>query len=202
MNKYLILLLSKLLILVLCNCSPTKPLPKNIDSLLVSVQEQKIHVVKDENVVKSYPISTSKYGLGNKVGSNKTPLGKHKVVEKIGEGLELGAVLKARKPTGEVIPQDEKTPATKITTRIIRIKGEESKNSNTYKRNVYIHGTTRESDLGKPASIGCVRMADEDIVEIFPKVDQNTKINIIEEKVTKNLLASNKNSKNNKATIQ
>lgn len=187
MKKYLIILLSKLSILILCNCSAT--LPESIDALLVSVEEQQIHLVKDEEVIKTYPVSTSRYGVGNTVGSMRTPLGTHTITEKIGDGLEMGSVLQYRKPTGEVIPQDESTPATKITSRILRMKGEETINSNTYKRCVYIHGTTRESDLGKPASIGCVRMADEDIIEVFDVIEPETQVEIVEEKVDRVLIA-------------
>lgn len=152
----------------------TSTLPKG--DLVVSVKDQKLGVYgKDGKLAKKYAISTSKFGLGDRTGSNCTPLGKHEVVAKIGHGLPAGAVLKSRSWNGEVIKPNApgRDP---IVSRILWLKGMEKTNKNAYNRFIYIHGTPEEKNLGKPASYGCVRMGMKDVVDLFNNVDIGVKV--------------------------
>lgn len=135
--------------------------------VVVSVKDQKLGIYDPAGkLVQSYKISTSKFGLGDQPGSNRTPLGKHEIVAKIGHGLPKGAVLKSRQWNGEVLPPNApgRDP---IVSRILWLKGLEGQNSNAYRRFIYIHGTPEESNLGKPASYGCIRMGMNDVIHLF-----------------------------------
>lgn len=119
---------------------------------------------------REYPVSTSKFGLGDDKGSNQTPLGAFRIAKsKIPEAAR--AVFKSRKPTGQVLPPDApgRDP---IVTRILWLKGQESHNANAYKRYIYIHGTPEERTIGTPASHGCVRMRSLDIIDLFEIVER------------------------------
>lgn len=155
----------------------TSPAPPKGD-LVVSVKDQKLGVYsKDGQLAKKYVISTSKFGLGDRTGSNCTPLGQHEIVAKIGHGLPAGAVLKSRHWNGEVLKPNApgRDP---IVSRILWLKGMEKNNRNAYNRFIYIHGTPEESRLGKPASFGCVRMGMRDVVDLFNNVDVGVKVTI------------------------
>lgn len=145
----------------------------------VSVKEQKLALYKGGRLVKKYPVSTSKFGLGSSPGSYRTPLGKMRVVEKVGDGKPVGAVFKSRQWTGEVVKPNSpgRDP---IVTRILRLEGLEANNRNTYSRGIYIHGTAAERDIGKPASYGCIRMKSRHILDLYKKVDAGAQVNVIE----------------------
>jgi L,D-transpeptidase YbiS len=138
------------------------------------------------HIVKTYPVSTSKFGLGEKNGSFCTPRGAHIVRAKIGAGLPLGAVFVRRRPTGEVwTPQlHERYPGRDwILTRILWLSGcEPGRNRlgelDTMRRYIYIHGTPDTAELGKPGSIGCVRMRNRDVAELFDLVPAYTAVDI------------------------
>ena len=133
-----------------------------------------------------YPVSTSKKGLGEKNGSFCTPRGKHIVRAKIGGGQPLGAVFVRRRPTGEVWTPElhERYPGRDwILTRILWLSGCEPGvnrlgDVDTMRRYIYIHGTPDSSQLGKPGSIGCVRMRNADIAELFDLVPAYTPVEI------------------------
>lgn len=158
----------------LTQCTSTPPK----GDLVVSVKDQKLGVYgKDGKLAKKYVISTSKFGLGDKTGSNCTPLGQHEVVAKIGHGLPAGAVLKSRHWNGEVLKPNApgRDP---IVSRILWLKGMEKTNKNAFNRFIYIHGTPEEKNLGRPASFGCVRMGMKDVVDLFNNVDVGVKVTI------------------------
>lgn len=122
-----------------------------------------------------YPISTGAAGNGNEPGSFKTPIGLHRVAEKIGEGAPLGAVFRSRIATGEVWAPDDGTPLAHtgedlVLTRILWLAGLEPENAGTYDRFIYLHGTNHEGLLGTPASHGCVRFSNDDIVALFAQL--------------------------------
>lgn len=144
----------------------------------VSIPQQKMALYREGELVKTYPVSTSKFGLGNEKGSYRTPLGKMEVAEKIGHGKPAGAVFKSRKWTGEILKPNApgRDP---IVSRILWLNGLESKNKNTYSRCIYIHGTAAEHSIGKASSYGCVRMKSRDIIDLFGKVGEGSKVFIV-----------------------
>lgn len=120
-----------------------------------------------------YLISSAANGVGEIQGSFCTPLGKFKISEKIGDDLELGSVLVGRVPTGEVYSKklfDEQPGRDWILSRILWLDGVESHNKNTKQRYIYIHGSADEFTMGKPGSKGCIRMKNNDIIQLFNQV--------------------------------
>jgi L,D-transpeptidase YbiS len=137
-------------------------------------------------LIREYPISTAKNGLGEQCGSYCTPRGRHRIAEKIGEGQPLHAVFKSRVPTGEIwnpqLGQDE-PERDWILTRILWLEGlEEGKNRggsvDSHDRYIYIHGTNQEHLVGQPASHGCIRMRNADVTELFDRVEAGTPVMI------------------------
>lgn len=148
--------------------------------IVVSVARQEMDLLSNRGkVIATYPISTSKYGLGTELGSNKTPLGKFRVAEKFGTGALWGTIFSARQAIGLWSPAFE-TDNDLITTRILWLDGLEKHNANTHDRYIYIHGTNHEELLGQPASHGCIRMANWHIVELFDQVETGTSVVIKE----------------------
>ena len=152
--------------LVSCSRPDYQPTAIVKDGAVVSVRDQKMAVMRNGHVVKTYPISTSKFGLGDRKGSCRTPLGAHRIASKIGTGQPKGMVFKSRKPTGECVAPNSpgRDP---IVTRIMWLEGLEGRNRNAHSRLIYIHGTAEERTIGTPASYGCVRMKSNDVYEAF-----------------------------------
>ena len=146
-------------------------------SLRIDVARQRLEVLREGHVHRSYAISTSRFGLGFEHGSNKTPLGRFVVGEKIGAGAALGAVFRSRQPTGELVSQGGEEDL--ILTRILWLAGLDEANANTRERYIYIHGTNQEELLGTPASHGCVRMSNADIKEFFDETPEGTVVEIV-----------------------
>ncbi len=145
------------------------------DGVVVSVPEQKLAVMHKGEIVKTFPISTSKFGIGDGKGTNHTPLGKMTVAQKIGGEQPLGMVFKSRRPTGEILPPNARG-RDPIVSRIIWLKGTEKWNRNAMARYIYIHGTTEEFRLGRPASYGCVRMRSRDVAELYDAIAPGTPV--------------------------
>lgn len=153
---------------------------KDVDHcLIVSVADQKMTLLRRGVPVATYPISTSKYGLGDSPGSNRTPTGLMEIAQKVGDGASEGAVFKSRQPTGEVVGVDApgRDP---IVTRILWLKGTEPQNARAYERMIYIHGTPEERNLGKPVSYGCVRMRSRDVIELYQTVGWGARVYVSE----------------------
>lgn len=146
-----------------------------IHVLRVSVPEQKMALYARDVEIARYTISTSRFGLGNEPGSNRTPLGKLEVARKIGAGAPVGMKFKSREPTGEIVPVDApgRDP---IITRILWLRGLEPANANSFDRMIYIHGTPQEALLGTAASYGCVRMRSRDIIEVFDRIGEGARV--------------------------
>ncbi len=144
-------------------------------SARISVADQSMRLYKDGLPVKDYPVSTSKYGLGDQMNSYRTPLGKMAVAEKIGNGVPYGGKFYRRKFTREVFdlanydPVKHPADHDSILTRIIWLRGMERQNRNAYERAIYIHGTNQEHMVGQwlPSSYGCIRMKNRDVLEFF-----------------------------------
>jgi len=146
--------------------------------IVVHTGQQRMVVFDEGRPVAHYPVSTSRFGLGDLPRSNFTPTGRLKVVQKIGGGQPPGMKFKDRKPTGEIVPVNApgRDP---IVTRILRLRGCEPGNSRTYKRYIYIHGTPEESKLGHPASYGCIRMASRDIIQLYDTVGKGVSVDVV-----------------------
>ncbi len=146
--------------------------------ILVSVADQSLALYHKERLLGRYPVSTSKFGLGDHPGSRATPLGRMEVAKMIGAGAPLGAVFKSRRRTGEVLRPDApgRDP---IVTRIIWLKGLEPQNQHAFSRCIYIHGTPEERNVGHPASYGCVRMRSVDVLRVFNAIGVGATVDII-----------------------
>lgn len=167
-------LLALLAVLCLSRLSAMAAAP----TIIISVPDQRLVVMENGVLAAHYPISTSKFGLGDQPSSYATPLGTLEVAAKIGEGAPMGAVFKSQHMTGEVLPPNApgRDP---IVTRILHLRGLDACNSRAYDRGIYIHGTTEEAKIGRPASYGCIRMRSRDVVQIFNAVPVGTKIEIV-----------------------
>lgn len=147
------------------------------DGVAVTLCDQKLTLFKDGHKVKDYSISSSKFGIGNTNGSNRTPLGIHAVSQKNGDGQPEGMVFKGCKPTGEVVDVDA-AGRDPVVTRVIQLAGMEKDNRSTHRRRIYIHGTPEERYIGQPASYGCIRMKSNDIVDLFGRIHRGMPVAI------------------------
>ena len=140
----------------------------------VSIRDQQLTVKDDEQPIRTYPVSTSRFGIGMEEGSFKTPTGRFRVTEKIGGDMPHGTVFVGRVP----LQPEQALPLTEdlITSRILWLDGLDEQNANTRDRYVYIHGTKHEDKIGTAASLGCVRMRNADVIELFETVDEGTPV--------------------------
>ncbi|MDG2369960.1 MAG: L,D-transpeptidase [Flavobacteriales bacterium] len=149
--------------------------------IYVDIKQQQLFLVENRATIKKYNISTSKRGVGNKSNSLQTPIGLHKIKSKYGQGVPIGGILDHRKFNGEIASINLDTTSTGkdiICTRVIRIIGiEDGVNKggevDTYLRKIYLHGTNEEGLIGKESSHGCVRMKNQDIVDLFDRVKKD-----------------------------
>ncbi len=149
--------------------------------LRVSISAQKLDIISDDgSVSRSFPISTAKKGIGSEPDSNKTPLGWHRIYQKIGDNAESGTHFVGRKPTGRdwksTDPVEKKNL---VLTRILWLDGEEDHNKTSKDRYIYIHGTNREDLIGTPASAGCVCLRNAEVIELYDLITVGTRIEII-----------------------
>jgi L,D-transpeptidase YbiS len=159
-----------------------------IDALEVKVSTQTLSALCHGQVVREYLISTAKNGLGERFGSEQTPRGKHVIRAKIGAGCDVNSVFVARRPTGEIYTPDLRARFLQrdwILTRILWLSGlEVGKNRlgqvDTMRRFIYIHGVPDEAPMGIALSHGCIRMRNEEVLDLFALVAVGTPINIIE----------------------
>jgi lipoprotein-anchoring transpeptidase ErfK/SrfK len=156
-------------------------------SVLVSVPEQKLVVFENGQRVAQFPVSTSKFGLGDRPSSYATPLGILQVAAKVGAGAPQGAVFKGQRFTGEVLKPNApgRDP---IVTRILHLRGLEAGNARAFNRGIYIHGTPEERKIGRPASYGCIRMRSKDVVRVFDAVPVGTKIAIVNTSISRGVI--------------
>ena len=137
--------------------------------IVVSVADQELAFVARGRVTKRFPVSTSKFGTGDAVGSYRTPLGETFVSAKIGDHLPAGAVIKSRAATGEIV-QANTAGRDAIVSRVIWLRGMDGTTANTRDRCIYIHGTPEENRIGRRASYGCIRMRSKDVIELYDLV--------------------------------
>jgi len=154
--------------------------PDTRHHVVISVPQQRLALLDNGALLATYPVSTSKFTLGDVPGSRGTPLGELEIAEKIGGAAPSGAVFKDRRRTGEILPPDApgRDP---IVTRILWLRGRQAQNANAYGRHIYIHGTPEERTIGTPASYGCVRMRSRDVIQLYDIVGWGAKVTIVNE---------------------
>jgi len=158
----------------------------NTIHLEISLPLQKLYLKKGDEVIQEYPVSTARNGAGEQQDSECTPRGKHSIAEKIGEGCLPDTVFVEREVTGEIYNTDlrEQFPTRDwILTRVLRLKGEEPDvnqggNVDTFNRYIYIHGTPADTDMSIPGSHGCIRMRNDDVIQLYDQVSVGTSVQI------------------------
>jgi len=165
------------LLLFFTSCATQKDVQHRV---VISVKDQKLALLDRETPVAIYPVSTSKYGVGDWQGSYRTPLGELEIAQKIGDGVPSGSVFKDRRRTGEIVSVNApgRDP---IVTRIIWLRGLEWQNVNAFHRDIYIHGTPEERNIGLPVSYGCVRMRSADLIKLYDVVGSGARVTIVDE---------------------
>ena len=152
----------------------------------IDISQQRLYLKKNDDLIKSYPISSSKYGEGSIENSNMTPLGLHVIKEKIGTDVPINTLFISRintKRTVNIENSRNKTKDDHITSRILWLDGlEEGKNKgkgvDSYSRYIYIHGTHEEGLIGEKASHGCIRMLNNDVIDLYDHVNIGTEVYI------------------------
>jgi L,D-transpeptidase catalytic domain len=152
--------------------------------VIISVKDQKLMLMGNGARLATYPISTSKFGVGDNWGRMTTPLGFLQVAEKIGDHAPVGAVFRNRRFTGEILKPNApgRDP---VITRIIWLKGLEASNAHAFSRCIYIHGTPEEKTIGRPASYGCIRMKSRDVTELYAQLPIGALVEIVNDKLPK-----------------
>lgn len=155
--------------------------------IYVGAKRQMLYFIRDTTIVCKYKISTSKYGIGSELNSNKTPTGLHKIESKIGHDVPLNGIILGKKFTGkiaEIINEPKSGLTDDVTTRAIRLEGIEKGlnqggRKDSYLRDIYIHGTPEEGLIGQPASHGCIRMKNIEVINLFNEVQKGTYVLIL-----------------------
>ncbi|HEY5035800.1 MAG TPA: L,D-transpeptidase, partial [Chthoniobacterales bacterium] len=155
--------------LVLLSLGASCTTPDRHHQVFVSIPDQRMALLQDGVPIATYPVSTSKFGVGDIPGTSETPLGNLEIARKIGAGAPSGAVFKDRERTGEIVPPDApgRDP---IVSRILWLRGLEPQNALAFSRYIYIHGTPEERNIGLPVSYGCIRMRSRDVIQLFDVV--------------------------------
>ena len=142
----------------------------------------------------TFAVSSSKFGVGDRTGSYATPMGSMEIAAKIGANAPMGAVFKSRVRTGEIL-RPNAPGRDPIVTRILHLRGLESRNARAFDRGIYIHGTPVEMLIGRPASYGCIRMRSRDVTRLFEAVSVGTRINVIDLPLRRAIAESNVNQR-------
>lgn len=161
---------------IFASCATRKDVQHHV---VISVKDQRLAVLDHNTLVATYPVSTSKYGLGDWPGSCRTPVGEMEIAKKIGDGVPPGTVFKDRRRTGEIVPPNApgRDP---IVTRILWLRGREWQNANAFRRDIYIHGTPEERNIGLPVSYGCVRMRSTDVIKLYDIVGTGAQVTVMD----------------------
>ena len=158
--------------------------------ILVDATIQRLMLIEYGQVVSSWVISTAEAGLGSRKGSNQTPLGVHLIKQRFGDGAAPGTVFKARRNTGRIAKiltePGARSRVDNVTTRILWLDGLEpgrnkGGNVDSFERYIYIHGTDEEGRLGQPASHGCIRMRNLDVIDLYNRVGPDTLVVIAQQ---------------------
>ena len=152
--------------------------------IIIDISEQRLYLFEKDILKQSFPVSTSRFGEGSIENSFKTPLGSHEIKEKIGTDVPINTILIARKNTSrkaKIINEKIDSDDDFVTSRILWLEGlEVGKNKgsgvDSYNRYIYIHGTHEEGLIGQKASHGCIRMFNRDVIYLYDKVKEGTKV--------------------------
>ena len=147
-----------------------------LQSIVIEIERQVLELCIGQQLAASYPISSSQFGLGSEEGSFRTPMGRFRICEKIGDNVPAWMIFKGRVPTGEIAISggDEDH----VLTRILWLEGLDDENSNTRERYIYIHGTNQEDLIGTPSSHGCIRMRNQEMIDLYDRVATGTEVHI------------------------
>ena len=146
-------------------------------SIVVDVAAQTLRVLEGRRTAAEFPVSTSKFGLGCTEGSYRTPTGLFRIARKIGGGAPAWTIFRARRNTGRrATPGGDEDL---VLTRILTLDGRQKRNANTLRRYVYIHGTNQEHLIGTPASHGCIRLRNADMITLHDMVAAGTAVRIV-----------------------
>ena len=167
---------------VICCAVFVLPLVGQAGEIVISVADQEMALIQRGKTIARFPVSTSKFGLGDGIGTYRTPLGLLYISAKLGEGLPPGAVIKSRIATGEILAPDApgRDP---IVSRVLWLRGKEEQNQNARARCIYIHGTAEEKRIGRRASFGCIRMKSKDVIALYARVHIGTPVRITEQRL-------------------
>ena len=158
---------------------------ERVNSVKINISKQELRLFDETGkLLQSYIVSTSKYGTGNRNGSEKTPLGLHRIKEKLGGAMPVNEVFISRIPQGsldECKQREMVLPDDIIMSRILWLEGmEPGRNQggyvDTYQRYIYIHGTNHEEKIGMPSSIGCVRMCNKDVIDLYRQLEIGSEV--------------------------
>ena len=155
-------------------------------SVDISISQQRLYLYENEEMIRSYPVSSSAYGEGQIENSFKTPLGMHEVKTKIGTNVDKYHFFVSREhipQKAKIIHRDIDSQDDFITSRIMWLSGltdgfNKGTNVDSFKRYIYIHGTHEEGLIGKKASHGCIRMLNQDVLELYNLIPEETTVNI------------------------
>jgi lipoprotein-anchoring transpeptidase ErfK/SrfK len=150
--------------------------------VIVSVPDQVLALVDRGRLITQYPVSTSKFGIGDSAGSYRTPLGTLFVSAKFGDRLPPGAVIKNRVPTGEIVGVNA-LGRDAVVARVIWLRGMEAQNRSARDRCIYIHGTPEERWIGRPVSFGCIRMRSRDVIDLYDRIHIGTHVIITQKQI-------------------
>ena len=157
--------------------------------IVVSVPDQRLALVENGVCIAQYPVSTSKFGIGDRPRSFATPLGMLQIAAKVGGNAPVGSVFRGQRRTGEIL-RPNAPGRDPIVTRILHLRGLEAQNSRAFGRGIYIHGTAEERRIGRPASYGCIRMRSRDIVRLFNSVPVGARVEIVNSRLHRALPAA------------
>ncbi len=146
--------------------------------VVISMDDQKLEVMEGTESVAAFDVSTSEKGMGFEEGSYRTPAGRFRICEKIGDGEPPGTIFKARQPVGVWRP-GERCDEDLVLTRILRLDGIDPDNRNTLRRFIYIHGTNDEERIGRPAGHGCVRLRNLDMIALHDMMNAGDLVEIL-----------------------
>jgi lipoprotein-anchoring transpeptidase ErfK/SrfK len=165
-----------ILILLLYLFNAINVLADDKTKIVINISKQQLYLYEGETLLKTYPISTGKFGAGNNPRTGRTPLGKHIISDKLGENAKKGTIFNehGRSPR---IKKNLRSGAF-MTSRILKLRGIAKDNKTTEQRGIYIHGTSAEHRLGKAVSNGCIRMKNDHIIYLFDQVKIGTLVEI------------------------